>query len=91
VRVEGLEGGPFPGVFIRSPRIHSVGPEATPFAWHGSEAVGVRAGSIWGLTFHPELSGDPRVHRMFLKAAHAGAATATAGTAGSARSRRARR
>ncbi|HEY1197268.1 MAG TPA: pyridoxal 5'-phosphate synthase glutaminase subunit PdxT [Thermoplasmata archaeon] len=91
VRVEGLEGGPFPGVFIRSPRIHSVGPEATPFAWHGGEVVGVRAGAIWGLTFHPELSGDPRVHRMFLKAAHAVTTAATARAAGAARTRRTRR
>jgi len=66
VRVEGIEGGPFPGVFIRSPRILSVGPRATPIAWRGDEVVGVRSGAIWGLAFHPELSGDPRVHRRFL-------------------------
>ena len=71
IRVEGLEGDPFPGVFIRSPRIHSVGPEVTAFAWRGSEVVGVRAGSIWGLCFHPELSGDPRLHQMFLDQARA--------------------
>ena len=70
IHVEGLVGGPFPGIFIRSPRIHSVGPEATAFAWRGGEVVGVRAGAIWGLAFHPELSGDPRLHRMFLDAAH---------------------
>ena len=76
IHVEGLPGGPFPGVFIRSPRIHSVGPGATAFAWRGGEAVGVRAGAIWGLAFHPELSGDTRLHRMFLEAAHAAAARA---------------
>lgn len=79
IHVEGLEGGPFPGVFIRSPRIHSVGPEATAFAWRGGEVVGVRAGGIWGLCFHPELSGDPRLHRMFLEAAHAAARAPIAG------------
>jgi 5'-phosphate synthase pdxT subunit len=66
VRVEGLEGGPFPGVFIRAPRILAVGPEATPIAWRGREIVGVRAGRVWGLTFHPELSDDLRLHRRFL-------------------------
>jgi pyridoxal 5'-phosphate synthase pdxT subunit len=71
IHVEGLTGGPFPGVFIRSPRIHSVGPGVTAFAWRGGEVVGVRAGAIWGLAFHPELSGDSRLHRMFLDAAHA--------------------
>jgi 5'-phosphate synthase pdxT subunit len=73
IHIEGLVGGPFPGVFIRSPRIHSVGTEATAFAWRGGEVVGVRAGMLWGLCFHPELSGDPRLHKMFLEAAHAAA------------------
>jgi pyridoxal 5'-phosphate synthase pdxT subunit len=71
VRVAGLTGEPFPGVFIRSPRILSVGPGAEAFAWRGDEVVGARSGAIWGLAFHPELSGDSRVHRLFLAAAHA--------------------
>ncbi len=66
VRVEGLGRKPFHGVFIRSPRILEVGPGATPIAWRAREVVGVRAGKVWGLTFHPELAGDPRVHRRFL-------------------------
>jgi pyridoxal 5'-phosphate synthase pdxT subunit len=68
VRVEGLEGPPFPGIFIRSPRILGVGAAAQPLAFLGSEVVGVRSGLVWGLAFHPELSGDPRVHRAFLQA-----------------------
>jgi len=88
IRVEGLSGGPFPGVFIRSPRIHSVGEGASAFAWRGSEVVGVRAGPIWGLAFHPELSGDPRLHRMFLEAAHASLKVPIAGTTGTRRRRR---
>jgi pyridoxal 5'-phosphate synthase pdxT subunit len=66
IRVDGLADPPFPGVFIRAPRILAVGPEATPIAWRGSEVVGVRAGPVWGLAFHPELSDDPRLHRLFL-------------------------
>ena len=66
VRVQGLSGGPFPGVFIRAPRILDVGPAADPFAWRDREVVGVRAGMVWGTTFHPELSGDLRLHRQFL-------------------------
>jgi pyridoxal 5'-phosphate synthase pdxT subunit len=66
VTVERLSGGPFPGVFIRSPRILSVGPDARPIAWRGDEIVGVQGGSVWGLTFHPELSNDLRVHHQFL-------------------------
>jgi len=70
IRVDGLKGDPFPGVFIRSPRILAVGPESLPLAWRGEEVVGVRAGPVWGLAFHPELSGDPRVHQLFLNQAH---------------------
>ena len=77
LRVDGLSGPPFPGVFIRSPRILAVGPEAIPIAWRDDEVVGVRAGTIWGLGFHPELSGDPRVHRRFLEMAHASLKPAT--------------
>ncbi len=66
VRVDRMKGPSFPGVFIRSPRILSVGPGATPIAWRGEEVVGVRAGRSWGLTFHPELSDDDRIHRLFL-------------------------
>ncbi len=68
VTVDGLGKTLFPGVFIRSPRILSVGPQAIPFAWRGREVVGARAGGVWGLTFHPELSDDLRVHRRFLAA-----------------------
>ena len=68
VTVDGLGKRPFPGVFIRSPRILSVGPQAAPIAWRGEEVVGVRAGGMWGLAFHPELSNDPRVHQRFLAA-----------------------
>jgi 5'-phosphate synthase pdxT subunit len=66
VTVDGLGKTPFPGVFIRSPRILAVGPHASPLAWRGEEVVGVRAGSLWGLSFHPELAADLRVHRRFL-------------------------
>ncbi len=74
VRVEGLAGAPFPGVFIRAPRILEVGAAARPIAWWGEQVVGIRQGSVWGLTFHPELSPDRRLHRLFLESA-AGAPT----------------
>jgi pyridoxal 5'-phosphate synthase pdxT subunit len=73
VDVEGLPGPPFPGVFIRAPRILEVGANARAFARRGEEVVGVRSGPVWGLTFHPELSGDPRLHERFLLEALGGA------------------
>jgi 5'-phosphate synthase pdxT subunit len=67
VTVDGLSGPPFPGIFIRAPRILHVQGSTTAFALRGEEVVGVRSGPLWGLTFHPELSGDTRIHEQFLK------------------------
>jgi 5'-phosphate synthase pdxT subunit len=33
----------------------------------GEHAVFVRQGTVWGLSFHPELSRDARVHELFLR------------------------
>ncbi|HEV2429503.1 MAG TPA: pyridoxal 5'-phosphate synthase glutaminase subunit PdxT [Thermoplasmata archaeon] len=68
VRIDGIRGGPFPGVFLRAPRILAFGPQIEAFARQDREVVGVRSGRIWGLAFHPELSGDGRIHRAFLAA-----------------------
>lgn len=60
----------FHGVFIRAPRIRRVGKGVDVVAKRGAdgggEVVGVRAGRIVGLCFHPELTGDLRFHRWFL-------------------------
>lgn len=57
----------FPAVFIRAPRIVTVGPGVEVVARHGDEPVAVRQGHLLGLTFHPELTEDLRWHRAFLK------------------------
>ena len=67
VALSGVPGASFPGVFIRAPRILRVGKSTTPIAWHHDEIVGVRRGAVVGLSFHPELSPDPRVHAWFLR------------------------
>lgn len=72
VEVDGIAGGPFPGVFIRAPRIAEVGPGVEPFARLGKEVVGVRQGNAIALAFHPELSGDARIHRLWLAQLDAG-------------------
>lgn len=59
-------GGRYHAVFIRAPRIRRVGPGVEVVARHGEEPVGVRAGRIVGLCFHPELTTDLRFHRWFL-------------------------
>jgi len=69
-----LDGDPagFDAVFIRAPRIVSVGEQVEIVAWYGDEAVAVRQGHLLGLTFHPELTADLRVHRAFLQMVAAG-------------------
>jgi pyridoxal 5'-phosphate synthase pdxT subunit len=64
--VSGLEGGPFPGVFIRAPVVEEVG-RAQVLAEHDGHPVAVREGRVMALAFHPELSGDLRLHREFLR------------------------
>lgn len=59
-------GEPFRGVFIRAPLIESVSEDAEVLARHGGLIVAAREGDLLATTFHPELTGDPRVHRYFL-------------------------
>jgi pyridoxal 5'-phosphate synthase pdxT subunit len=58
---------PFRGVFIRAPRIEETGAGVEVLARLSGEPVAVRQGSHIGLTFHPEMTGDDRVHRLFLE------------------------
>jgi 5'-phosphate synthase pdxT subunit len=67
-----LVGGPLEMVFIRAPRIVSTGSGVEVLAERDGFATLVRQGSILAATFHPELSQDRRVHRLFVEivAAH---------------------
>ena len=61
---EDLSDEGLPLVFIRAPRIATVGSSVTVLdRWHG-EPVLVRAGAVTGAAFHPELTPDRRVHRL---------------------------
>src|SRR5262245_25694125 len=64
--VEGLPGGSFTGVFIRAPRIESVGDDVEVLATHEDIPVLARQGAVVVASFHPELSGDLRLHEWFL-------------------------
>ncbi len=66
VEVPSLEGGGFPGVFIRAPAFDEVWGRARPWARLGGQIVGVEQGPVLALAFHPELSGNPRVHAFFV-------------------------
>ena len=63
VEINGI--GKFPAVFIRAPVISKVG-NVEVMAYHNNNPVMVRDGNILGLTFHPELTGDLRIHEYFV-------------------------
>ena len=58
---------PFPGVFIRAPRVSRTGTTVEVLARVDGDAVLVRQGPILAAAFHPELSGDLRLHHLFLE------------------------
>jgi pyridoxal 5'-phosphate synthase pdxT subunit len=76
-----IEGGPLQGVFIRAPWVESVGADAEVLARvSGGPAEGrivaVRQGVLIATSFHPELTGDHRVHRLFVDMVRAAGAAA---------------
>ncbi|WP_017572025.1 pyridoxal 5'-phosphate synthase glutaminase subunit PdxT [Nocardiopsis halotolerans] len=71
VDIVGLEGDPFDAVFIRAPWVESVGPGvevlgAVPGPDTAGRIVAVRQGGLMATSFHPELTGDARIHRLFV-------------------------
>jgi len=61
-----LPGGPLEMVFIRAPRIIAVAPQVEVLADRDGFPVLVRQGQLMAATFHPELSADRRVHKLFV-------------------------
>jgi 5'-phosphate synthase pdxT subunit len=69
--IDGVDGGPVHGVFIRAPWVEAAGSAvqtlATVPAPDGRpRIVAVRQGPLLATAFHPELTGDPRVHALFV-------------------------
>jgi 5'-phosphate synthase pdxT subunit len=64
---KGIDGPDLVAAFIRAPIIEQVGPGADVLATLPSGAVvGVRQKSILGISFHPEVTDESRVHRFFI-------------------------
>lgn len=60
-------GDAYRGVFIRAPWIESAGAGVEVLARHDGHIVAARQGDLLATTFHPELTGDPRIHRYFVE------------------------
>ena len=69
ILLKGIEESsrPFRAVFIRAPWIEETGPEVEVLGEHGGRAVIARQDGMLVSAFHPELTGDDRVHRYFLR------------------------
>jgi len=58
--------GQLEAVFIRAPRILRTGPDVQVYLCHRDDPVLVAEGRHLAATFHPELTDDARIHRLFL-------------------------
>ncbi|WP_028927733.1 pyridoxal 5'-phosphate synthase glutaminase subunit PdxT [Pseudonocardia acaciae] len=65
LEIAGVEGGPVRAVFIRAPWVESAGEDVEVLATAEGRIVAVRQGMVLATAFHPELTGDGRVHRLF--------------------------
>jgi pyridoxal 5'-phosphate synthase pdxT subunit len=76
VSVEGISGPALNVAFIRAPIVTAVGDRARVIATlPDGGVVGVAQDGLMGVAFHPEITGDDRVHRLFLHSVAARAFT----------------
>jgi 5'-phosphate synthase pdxT subunit len=73
--VTGVDGGPVHGVFIRAPWVEDLGASVESLAEVHGKTVAVRQGSLLATAFHPELTGDSRMHALFVRIAARGDAS----------------
>jgi 5'-phosphate synthase pdxT subunit len=62
----GVDGGPVRAVFIRAPWVEEAGDGAEVLARAAGRIVAVRQGPLLATSFHPEVTGDTRVHELFV-------------------------
>ncbi|UNS95975.1 pyridoxal 5'-phosphate synthase glutaminase subunit PdxT [Streptomyces tubbatahanensis] len=73
VEMAAVDGGPVEGVFIRAPWVESTGAATETLASYEGHPVAVRQGNLLATAFHPELTGDHRVHALFTRMVRAAA------------------
>ena len=67
--IDGVPGGPVHAVFIRAPWAAETGPGVEVLASVDEHPVAVRQGNVVAISFHPELSGEARLHELALRLA----------------------
>jgi 5'-phosphate synthase pdxT subunit len=66
VDMKGVDGGPVSGAFIRAPWVAEAAPEVEVLAEVDGKVVAVRQGNLLACAFHPELTGEVRLHRWLV-------------------------
>jgi pyridoxal 5'-phosphate synthase pdxT subunit len=61
------EPAPFHAVFIRAPWVEQAGSEVSVLGQDNGRIIAVRQGALLATAFHPELTPDRRIHRLFVK------------------------
>lgn len=56
---------PFHAVFIRAPWVERAGPDVDVLAEDNGRIIAVRQGALLATAFHPELTPDRRIHKLF--------------------------
>jgi pyridoxal 5'-phosphate synthase pdxT subunit len=66
LELDGVPGGPVHAVFIRAPWVAQAGPEVQVLGQVDGHPVAIRQGNVLAVSFHPELSGETRLHGLLL-------------------------
>lgn len=66
LRIDGIDGPPVRAVFIRAPWVAEHGDDVEVLAAVDGHPIAVQQGNLLAISFHPELSGEPRLHERFL-------------------------
>ena len=64
---KGITQPPIRAVFIRAPWVEKTGPSVEVLAEVNGHAVAVRSNHLFATSFHPELTGDNRIHKFFIE------------------------
>jgi 5'-phosphate synthase pdxT subunit len=66
LEIAGVDGAPVRAIFIRAPWVADTGSEVEVLAEVDGHPVAVRQGNVMAVSFHPELTGETRLHELLL-------------------------
>jgi 5'-phosphate synthase pdxT subunit len=66
LEIAGIDGGPVHAAFIRAPWVEAWGVSVEVLARVENHPVAVRQGTVLAVSFHPELTGETRIHALLL-------------------------